>query len=239
MPALAAAHVPGENQSLPPTPGWWVLVAAVMVAAAFVIDRRSRLAHLATLRAEWGRCPDRVRDLDAISAYHRGRNLDTTPFALDDRTWDDLDLDDVFAVLDRTESVVGQQMLYVRLRSGDSSGDRDAFEALVTRFGADAPARERAQLALSRLRNPAGDDLWWLTREGARPVGEQQAAGVVEVEVAHRHDVDDAGPNPPPRAPATIGGPSYPRIARALSSSRSPMPVSTSTRPAASRPAGS
>jgi hypothetical protein len=38
---------------------------------------------------------------------------------------------------------------------------------MVTRFGADPPARERAQIALARLRDPHGYDLWWLARPDA------------------------------------------------------------------------
>jgi hypothetical protein len=43
----------------------------------------------------------------------------------------------------------------------------DAFDALVTRMSGDTSARERAQLALARLRDPAGYDLWWLTQGDA------------------------------------------------------------------------
>jgi hypothetical protein len=71
--------------------------------------------------------------------------------SLDDRTWNDLVMDDVFGFLDRTESRVGQQMLYRRLRRAGLSETLDAFESLVARATADAPFREEAQLALGRL----------------------------------------------------------------------------------------
>jgi hypothetical protein len=86
---------------------------------------------------------------------------------LDDRTWDDLTLDALFASLDRTESPLGQEALYHRLRTAPMPVHLDAFEALVTRFGADAPARERAQAALARLQDRHGYDMWWLRRPGA------------------------------------------------------------------------
>ena len=76
-------------------------------------------------------------------------------------------MDDVFSVLDRTESVVGQQVLYARLRGDPHAAERSAFETLVTRASEDTAARERAQLVLGRLGAPSGYDLWWLARPGS------------------------------------------------------------------------
>ena len=87
--------------------------------------------------------------------------------SLDDRTWDDLNLDDVFAVLDRTEGTLGQHALYHRLRTAPVAEHLEAFEALVTRLGSDAPLRERTQTALARLQDPHGYDLWWLAKPDA------------------------------------------------------------------------
>ena len=141
---------------------------AIAVVSLFVLDRRNRTARVKKLRSAWGRPLDRERDLVAIAAYHRGRAGDASR-ALDDRTWDDLNMDDVFSVLDRTESVVGQQVLYARLRTMPEDGELDAsaFESLTTRMSEDAPAREQAQLVLGGLSHPAGYDLWRLAQPGS------------------------------------------------------------------------
>src|SRR6185295_18103092 len=39
--------------------------------------------------------------------------------------------------------------------------------ALAVRLASDPPARERAQVALARLRDPGGYDLWWLVQPGS------------------------------------------------------------------------
>ena len=105
--------------------------------------------------------------MDAIVEYHRSIVLTQGPGrALDDRTWTDLDMDAVFRSLDRTESTLGQQLLYHRLRRQDA-GDLNQFEQLVDRLSRDAPTRERIQLALTGLRDPDGYDLWWLTQADA------------------------------------------------------------------------
>ena len=87
--------------------------------------------------------------------------------SLDERTWADLNLDDVFAAIDRTHSTLGQHALYHRLRTAPYAEHLGAFEALVERMTIDAPARERAQMALARLQDPHGYDIWWLGRPNA------------------------------------------------------------------------
>src|SRR5678815_5617868 len=135
------------------------LVALVGLGA--LIARRSRAQALATLRANWGQPSSRERKMEAMAASHRSRLSNTgSRTSIDDRTWQDLDLDAVFATVDRTESTLGQHALYHRLRTASAPVDLDAFEVLVSRFEADPALRERAQTALSRLRDPQGYDLW-------------------------------------------------------------------------------
>jgi hypothetical protein len=100
-----------------------------------------------------------------IALYHRAVAHDQG-HSLDQRTWNDLDLDAVFAALDRTHSPLGQQVLYHRLRTVPQSAHLPAFEALVTRMSDDPEARERTQVALARLSDAATSDLWWLTQPG-------------------------------------------------------------------------
>jgi len=105
--------------------------------------------------------------MDSIAEYHRSIVLTAgAGQSLDDRTWGDLDMDAVFQSIDRTESTLGQQALYHRLRR-QQEGDLDAFEQLVERMSGDAATRERIQLALTSLRDSEGYDLWWLAQEDA------------------------------------------------------------------------
>jgi hypothetical protein len=106
--------------------------------------------------------------MEAMAASHRSRLSNMGSVAsLDARTWQDLDLDAVFATVDRTESTLGQHALYHRLRTAPVPANLEAFEALVSQFEAVPALRERAQTALSRLRDPDGYDLWWLGRQDA------------------------------------------------------------------------
>ena len=118
-------------------------------------------------RAPWAEWPDDDRDLLSIARYARARVAAHQTVLLDDRTWDDLNMDDVFRVLDRAESLLGQQALYVRLRSSPTAAHLDEFDALTTRFGLDLDGRRRAQRALARMRGVDGHDVLWLAAPGS------------------------------------------------------------------------
>jgi len=149
------------------TPVFLAVLVALLTAGALAV-RSGRARALADLRAGWGQPVSRERKMDAIAASHRSRlsNMGGEG-SLDVRTWEDLDLDAVFAALDRTESTLGQHALYHRLRTAPVAPNLEAFEALVSRFDADRELRERAQMALARLKDPQGYDLWWLARQDA------------------------------------------------------------------------
>jgi len=140
---------------------------AIALAVGALAVRRGRTQTRARLRAEWGQPVRRERRMDAMAASHRSRLSAAASGSLDARTWADLDMDAVFAALDRTASTLGQHALYHRLRTAPVAPHLDAFDALVDRLDADRGWRERAQIALSRLRDPHGYDLWWLGRPDA------------------------------------------------------------------------
>jgi len=132
-----------------------VPVAAVLVAAFFLalsawVTWDARRKRLARIRTEWGRPRERRRDMEGVADFFLTHEAGPS---VDDRTWNDLGMDEVFAHLDRTESSVGQQMLYRRLRRAPDPIALDAFEALVQRAAGDVVSRARAQLQLGELRD--------------------------------------------------------------------------------------
>src|SRR5215213_8066386 len=147
---------------------WWIVTPALMLLLVLAAVRRTRTQRLNQLRASWGQPVVRARRMDAMAASHRGRIAALAQSrSLDERTWTDLNLDDVFAAVDRTCSTLGQHALYHRLRPAPVADHLPAFEALIDRFSVDAAARERAQLGLCGLQDPHGYDVWWLARADA------------------------------------------------------------------------
>ena len=146
----------------------WALLLAALVVVGVALARGARAHRLNRLRAAWGEPVVRSRRIEAIAASHFSRVAGAPDSgSLDDRSWADLNLDDVFAAIDRTGSTLGQHALYHRLRTSPLGDELDAFEALVNRMTDDEAARERAQLALSRLQDPHGYDVWWLASPDA------------------------------------------------------------------------
>jgi hypothetical protein len=146
----------------------WIVIPALLLVAILAGVRRSRRQSLARIRATWGTPIERTRRMDAMATSHAARIATfRRGGSLDERTWVDLNLDDVFAALDRTHSTLGQHALYHRLRTAPVADHLGAFEALVQRMTLDADERERAQMALARLQDPHGYDIWWLGRAEA------------------------------------------------------------------------
>ena len=145
----------------------WPVLAVLLLLSAAVLVRGSRRRRLARIRAGWGMPIERTRRLDAMFTSHIGRIAVLGGNSLDERTWVDLDLDYVFAAIDRTQSTLGQHALYHRLRTVPVADHLEAFEALVQRMQRDTSLRERAQMALARLQDPHGYDVWWLAGAGA------------------------------------------------------------------------
>jgi len=143
-----------------------VLAALVaLVGASIWSSWRARVRLLTRIRAEWSRPRDLKRDMDGIADFFRANAAPGR--SLDDRTWHDLLMDNVFAHLDRTESSVGQQVLYHRLRQVAAPRTLDAFHALIARMSGDAGRRERAQVVLARLQSPSAYYVHRLARPDA------------------------------------------------------------------------
>lgn len=137
-------------------------VAVLLIAGWILLAFRKAPAR----RAVWGVWPDDRREMVAIARYFHSRQT-SAQTGIDDRTWADLNMDAVFSILDRTESLVGQQLLYSRLRSAPTPTTQAAFEALVTCFETDALRRQQAQDALGRMRHVDAVDIWWLVQPGS------------------------------------------------------------------------
>jgi len=91
--------------------------------------------------------------MEVISALHRmapGEGI-----SIDDETWQDLAMDDVFAKIDRTESMPGRQVLYLRLR--EYAGDAQILAERARQhdvFRKNQELREMVQSHLARLDQP-------------------------------------------------------------------------------------
>jgi len=107
-------------------------------------------------RKQWGKPIDRFRNFDLIAVYHQLSSLKFKGEYVDDKTWDDLNFNTFFSMIDRNTSVVGQQYLYHLLHKYEKDEYilKRRFE-LAKLMKNDISTREQIQLHLQKL-NEAG-----------------------------------------------------------------------------------
>ncbi len=99
---------------------YWLLILVIpfIIASYESYKRVKSIKVQKKLRAEWGKADSRKRDMDtAGELFEKLRHEDETSFFIDDQTWDDLNMDSIFILLDRTLSTPGEQLLYHMLRT--------------------------------------------------------------------------------------------------------------------------
>ena len=117
------------------------------------------------------------RRADLISCYFRegpGRSAEGT---IDDRTWTDLDMDDVFASVDRTRSSVGQSALYAMLRL--PLPDSAAVDQRVRRVRAlmeDTRALARVSRIMRRLGSQRDTELFRFLAQHREQINDRRAS---------------------------------------------------------------
>ena len=138
-----------------------LLIPAVIFGTISYFSFR-RLAHLkliATLRDTWGEKINRKRDLAVIRQLFD--NAVKPNGFIDDRTWNDLDMNVLFAEMDRTFTVPGQQTLYRVLRTPliNDEGTLRKRNEVLDFFRDKQEPREEIQVILSRIDERFGEGL--------------------------------------------------------------------------------
>lgn len=91
-------------------------------------------------------------DFDYIDRYFRKKDHSKALHVLSDKVCHDLDFEELFMFLDRTESRIGQQYLYERLRVFHrDEKEIEIHESVIHAFSTDAAFRARVRKRLSKL----------------------------------------------------------------------------------------
>lgn len=135
-----------------------VILWAAAIVLAFILliwrDNRKRRAMIRKkIRRIYGSVPEReydAGDLKNISQYFRRKQDEG--FVIDDITWNDLDMDRVYMLVNQTMSSPGEEVLYAMMRMPLFSKEEiHKRERLVTFFAEHDKEREKMQLLLSEL----------------------------------------------------------------------------------------
>lgn len=135
------------------TAAFWVLAAIVVIAVAAlgaVNEKRRRRETASRLKKAFGKVPDkkisaaRREHLGGYLEHHRRENQ------IDEITWNDLDMDQVFARIDSTHSGAGEEYLYFLLHSPETGKGEETIQEETLRFLQD-PAEENTRIALEQI----------------------------------------------------------------------------------------
>ncbi len=134
------------------TPAFFaLLVIVVSTPTALVIiykRRRAKAKLIRTIREKWGKPTGEDRSLSLIGLYKDYGGTATISTA----TSEDIDMEQLFAFADRTNSKPGQQYLYKKLYEPVyDAGALQEMDANVNKIAADSAHRERLEIELAKL----------------------------------------------------------------------------------------
>ncbi len=105
---------------------------------------------------QWGNIPEEEytsEKFEAIKAFYLSKQ--DHRFDVDDITWNDLDMDDIFMLINNTQSSIGEEYLYALLRKPCFSKEElEERNRLIHFFGQNQEQRLSLQIALKKLGKP-------------------------------------------------------------------------------------
>ncbi|MDP3580291.1 MAG: hypothetical protein Q8S39_00055, partial [Ignavibacteria bacterium] len=128
-----------------------VFIFLLSVALAIYLNKRRLIKKI---DERWGKFHVSYYDLETSKLYTRfnkQRDLKNI-YTVDDETWKDLNLDELFEVLNRTITPIGSQILYDMLKHpGTSSDELNRREKILELFSNNTSLRRDIQISLLGL----------------------------------------------------------------------------------------
>jgi len=129
-----------------------VVFGAILIAFYmynYFDKRKTTIKNLNKIRNKWGRPVNARRNFKLIAAY---LNADDSPAKLSPAIAEDLDLNNIFNFIDRTNSKPGKQYLYKKLFTPETSFENLLkFDKKIDSINMPRPDQERIELELSKL----------------------------------------------------------------------------------------
>jgi DNA mismatch repair ATPase MutS len=131
------------------------LFAAFVIAESLIGRKKRKERVLKEIRASWGSKPDNEydeRDFQRFAEFYRSYLRDRSRFTIDDITWNDLELDRLYAEINCTHTSMGDELLYAILRTpvfGDAV--LEERKNLVAYWSDHDREREAVQMELEML----------------------------------------------------------------------------------------
>ena len=129
-----------------------VIIAIAVVLISDFVRRKRKLERY--VRESFGKMrahpSEPLERLEAVQTYYEyeKKNIPDV-MRVDDITWNDLDMDTIFALADHTDSFAGESCLYYKLHDlSKSSEELETFEEKVSYFDENEPVRSQVRKSL-------------------------------------------------------------------------------------------
>lgn len=135
----------------------YILLTLVILVGLFIkfnMDKKRMLEKsLKRLETEWGQVPNQEYTYSKLSSIPRYYESRKEPFLdVDDITWNDLDLEQIFMLLNHTESSIGEEYLYALLRKLEYTNEKLEERRRLTEFFLhNSKERKLIQHSLSKM----------------------------------------------------------------------------------------
>jgi len=152
---------------------WGLLLLLPLVFISIRIYRKNTLEKLlCQLREDWGKEKEKDRDFSEIESFYRysTRSHDDKDFSLDEQSWSDMDMDELYSKIERTMTNPGECILYNILRTPLLSDEElKKRNAIIKLFQTNREIREKIQKGLSRMGKQKGNGITTLVYEELPP----------------------------------------------------------------------
>ena len=133
--------------------GLAVIVVGVLVYQVVTSNSRRNKRFLSSIINSWGNLPKREYDygeLEHIAKYFQATKKEE--FTIDDITWNDLDMDSVFCMMNQCRSSSGDDYLYKLLRTPlTSKKELEERNRIISFFQRNEKTRIAYQMELSKV----------------------------------------------------------------------------------------
>lgn len=137
-----------------------ILVIMAFLAIQFYFAQKNQRTHfMERILKEWGKVPNReysYEEFESITHYYKNRIKENDKH-IDDITWNDLDMDQVFMQMNNTYSSAGEEYLYYMLRTPVFSKDiLNERERLISYFQKHEEERSSLQMVFGQIGRSKG-----------------------------------------------------------------------------------